>query len=117
MQIRQRDEEIEELSQQLEKAQEQCRHLEGEVARHSKYEDFLEWVRDTAEDATEISDLIGRYETLENARGDLLELKANLESKHERARNELDATKKDQAMEMLSATNEVAELQSKLERA
>mmetsp|Transcript_114922 Transcript_114922/g.321150 ORF Transcript_114922/g.321150 Transcript_114922/m.321150 type:complete len:379 (+) Transcript_114922:69-1205(+) len=114
-QIRQKDEEIGDLEQQLEQSRQSCSELEEEVARNMKYEEFLERVKETADEFNEIQDLVTRYDTLESANKDLMEVQSQSESKIEDLRKEFSEHRRRQEMEMLEMNNRVAELSSELE--
>merc|ERR1719390_82421 len=86
VQIKQREEEIEELEQQLEESRRTCAELEEEVARNMKFEEFLERVKDTCDDYSEIQDLVTRYDTLESANKDLMNNQSYFEGKNEALR-------------------------------
>merc|ERR1712167_436125 len=82
-----------------------------------KYEEFLERVKDTCDDHSEIQDLVTRFETLENANRDLMENQVYFDNKNEALRTEFQNYKKERAMEILAFTNRTATLQSELEEA
>lgn len=116
-QIKQREEEIEELEQQLEESKRSCQELEEEVERNKKFEDFLESVKDTCDDYSEIQDLVTRYDTLESANKDLMDSQHFFEEKNEALRIEFQAYKKERAIENMAFTNRIATLQSEFEDA
>lgn len=116
-QIKQKEEEIRELELQLEESKRQCQELEEEVTRNMKYEEFLERVKDTSDDYSEIQDLVTRFETLESANKDLMDNQVYFENKNEALRTEFQNYKKERAMEILAFTNRTATLQSELEEA
>jgi len=111
-QIKAREEEIRDLETQLEESKEQCAELDNEVTRNMKYEDFLDVVKDSCQEYTEIQDLVTRYETLELAHKDLMEIQTQSDYKIESLRNEYQTYQKDTDMEMLAMTNKVAKLQT-----
>lgn len=80
-----------------------------------KYEEFLEKVKDSCDDYSEIQDLVTRYETLESAHQDLINAQTQFEQRNEALRNEFQNYKKQKAMEILAFTNQTATLQSDLE--
>lgn len=114
-QIRQREEEIRELEKQLEESKQQCAELEEEVSRNMKYEEFLERVKDTCEEYSEIQDLVTRHDTLESANKDLMWIQTDCENKMEELRNDFQNYRKEQEMEMLAMTNRIASLSSTLD--
>jgi hypothetical protein len=116
-QIKQREEEIDDLEQQLEESRRTCAELEEEVARNMKFEEFLERVKDTCDDYSEIQDLVTRYDTLESAHKDLMESTMQVEAQNEALRVEFQSYKKERAIENMAFTNEIATLQSKYEEA
>eukprot|EP00747_Dinoflagellata_sp_TGD_P162705 gnl/TRDRNA2_/TRDRNA2_180603_c0_seq1.p1 gnl/TRDRNA2_/TRDRNA2_180603_c0~~gnl/TRDRNA2_/TRDRNA2_180603_c0_seq1.p1 ORF type:complete len:438 (-),score=117.15 gnl/TRDRNA2_/TRDRNA2_180603_c0_seq1:92-1273(-) len=116
-QIRLKEDEIRDLERQLEESKFQCSELEEEVARNMKYEEFLERVKDTCDDYSEIQDLVQRYETLESANRDLMEIQTASEKRIEEQRTELQSYRKEKDMETLSLTNKIATLQSELDEA
>lgn len=116
-QIKAREEEIRELEKQLEDSKHHCTELEQEVARNMKYEEFLDTVKDSCQEYSEIQDLVTRYETLESAHKDLMELQTSSDAKIESLRNEYQTYQKDTDMEMLAMTNKVARLQTERDEA
>jgi len=116
-QIRQKEEEIKDLERQLEESKQSCAELEEEVVQNMKYEEFLERVKDTSNDYSEIQDLVTRYETLESAHKDLMGLQTAWDNKIEELRNEYQNYQKEQDMEMLALANRVAMLQSERDEA
>jgi len=114
-QIRQREEEMRDLEKQLEESRQQCTELEEEVTKNMKYEEFLERVKDTCEEYSEIQDLVTRYDTLESANKDLMEIQTQSDNRIEELRNEFQNYRKEQEMEMLAFTNKIAALQQELE--
>lgn len=116
-QIKAREEEIRDLEKQLEESKQQCAELDEEVTRNMKYEEFLELVKDSCQEYSEIQDLVTRFETLETAHKDLMELQTSSDAKIESLRNEYQAYQKDTDMEMLAMTNKVAKLQTERDEA
>jgi len=114
-QSRLRDEEIQDLEKQLAESKQQCEDLEEEVARNMKYEEFLELVKETCDDYQEIQDLVTRYDTLEIANKDLMELQTVSNHKIEELRNNFQNYRKEQEMEMLELTNRSASLSQELD--
>jgi len=114
-QIRQTEEEIAQLTKQLDESQHLCTQLEQEVTRNIKYEEFLEKVKDSCDDYSEIQDLVTRYETLESAHQDLINAQTQFDQRNEALRNEFQNYKKQKVMEILAFTNQTASLQSELE--
>lgn len=109
-QIKQREEEIQDLERQLEESKRSCSELEEEVSRNMKYEAFLERVKGTCEDYPEITDLLTRYDTLEIANRDLRELQSEKNASIEKLRSTFQSYRKEQEMEMLELTNRIATL-------
>merc|ERR1719159_1924142 len=116
-QIKAREEEIRDLEKQLEESKQLCAELDEEVTRNMKYEEFLDLVKDSCQEYSEIQDLVTRFETLESAHKDLMELQTSSDTKIESLRNEYQAYQKDTDMEMLAMTNKVAKLQSERDEA
>jgi predicted nucleic acid-binding Zn-ribbon protein len=116
-QIKAREEEIRDLEKELEKSKQLCNDLNAEVTRNMKYEEFLDLVKDSCQEYSEIQDLVTRYETLESAHKDLMELQTSSDTKIESLRNEYQAYQKDTDMEMLAMTNKVAKLQTERDEA
>merc|ERR1719453_222067 len=116
-QIKAREEEIRDLEKQLEESKQLCSELDEEVTRNMKYEEFLEMVKDSCQEYSEIQDLVTRYETLETAHKDLMELQTSSDTKIESLRNEYQTYQKDTEMEMLAMTNRVAKLQTERDEA
>merc|ERR1719387_95877 len=107
-QIRLKEDEIRDLERQLEESKQQCAELEEEVARNMKYEEFLERVKDTCDDYSEIQDLVTRYDTLESANKDLMASQTQFEAKNEALRIEFQSYKKERATENMAFTNRIA---------
>jgi len=116
-QIRQKEEEIRDLEKQLEESRQACAEEESLVARNMKYEGFLEHVKGTSEDFQEITDLVTRYDTLESANRDLMELQTASENRIEELRNKFQTYRKEQEMEMLAFTNKIATLSTTFDEA
>lgn len=114
-QIRQREEEIQELELQLAGSKQECEKLEEEVTRNMKYEVFLESVKETCDDYQEIQDLVTRYYTLESANRDLMELQTASVHRIEELRKNFQHYRKEQEMEMLELTNRIASLSQELD--
>lgn len=114
-QIRQREEEIRDLEKQLAESKQQCAELEEEVSRNMKYESFLERVKDTCDEYSEIQDLVTRYDTLESANRDLMKLQTDSETKIEQLRSDFQFYRKEQEMEILDFTNRIAYLSLELD--
>jgi chromosome segregation ATPase len=115
-QIRQKDEEIDELEKQLEENKRECQSLEEDVDRNQKYEEFLEKVKETdADNYSEIQDLVTRYETLESANKDLMELQTKSEDKIEGLRSKYNNDRKEQEREEIEMRNKMDEMRSKLD--
>lgn len=114
-QIKQREEEISSLQKKLDESQNLCLELEEDVLKNLKYEEFLELVKETSDDYSEIQDLVTRFETLEIAHKDLMDSQQNFEAGNEILRNEFQTYKKSKGMEILAFTNKTAALQAELE--
>jgi len=116
-QIKAREEEIHDLEKQLEENKQQCSELDEELSRNMKYEAFLDLVKDNCQEYSEIQDLVTRYETLELAHRDLMDIQTQSDYKIESLRNEYQTYQKDTDMEMLAMTNKVAKLQTERDEA
>jgi hypothetical protein len=116
-QIKQREEEIEDLEHQLEESRRSCAELEEEVTKNMKFEEFLERVKDTCDDYSEIQDLVTRYDTLESANKDLMDNQTQFEARNEVVRVEFQNYKKERAIENMAFTNRIATMQSQFEEA
>lgn len=77
-----------------------------------KYEEFLDRVKDTCDEYSEIQDLVTRHDTLECANRDLMCIQTDSESLIEELRNDFQNYRKEQEMEMLAFTNQIASLSS-----
>merc|ERR1719235_54477 len=82
-----------------------------------KYEEFLEMVKDSCQEYSEIQDLVTRYETLETAHKELMKQQTISDTTIESLRNEYQTYQKDTDMEMLAMTNKVAKLQTERDEA
>jgi myosin heavy subunit len=115
-QIKQKDEEIRDLETQLEENKQICKDLEEDVERNMKYEEFLERVKETdADNYSEIQDLVTRYETLESANKDLMELQTQSENRIEELRSQYNNYRKAQEMEEIEIRNKMDSLRSELD--
>lgn len=114
-QIKQKDEEIQDLEKQLQDSKATCTKLEEEKDRNMKYEEFLELVKETCDDYAEINEIVERHSTLETANTDLAEIQTESETKIEELRGEFQSYKKEQEMEMMELRNKVATLQIELD--
>lgn len=117
LQIKAREEEIRDLEKQLDKSQQECTELAAEVERNMKYEKFLDMVRESCQEYSEIQDLVTRYDTLEVAHKDLMELQTTSDSKIEALRNDYQNYQRETDMQMLAMTNQVAKLQTERDQA
>lgn len=114
-QIRQKEDEIRELERQLDHCRSQCGELEEEVTANMKYEEFLEKVKDTSDEWHEIMDLVTRFETLESANKDLIEVQTVSNDRIENLRKEFADYRRRAEMNMLEMNNHVAELSGELD--
>jgi len=115
-QIKQKDEEIGELEQQLEDNKQECKNLEEDVEKNTKYEEFLERVKATdADNYFEIQDLVTRYETLESANKDLMELQTQSENRIEELRKQYNEYRKEQDDAEIDIRNNMDRLRSELD--
>jgi chromosome segregation ATPase len=115
-QIKQKDEEIDELERQLEENKLECKSLELDVDKNTKYEEFLERVKETdADNYSEIQDLVTRYETLESANKDLMDLQTQSEKKIEDLRSQYNNDRKEQEREEIEMRNKMDEMRSRLD--
>lgn len=113
--IQEREEEIKKLEKDLAEAKQMCQDLEEEVAKNMKYEEFLDSVKETDDNYSEILDLVTRFETLESANKDLMLRQTEYEKQIEELRNEYQAYRKEQENEMLALNNAHAAKRSELE--
>merc|ERR1712087_994655 len=109
-QIKQKEEEIQDLQNQLAESKASCQELEEDVARNMKYEDFLEKVKETCDEYSEIQDLVTRHDTLESANKELMKDQAHAYQLMEDLRNQFQNYRKEQEMETLALTNRMASL-------
>ncbi|KAF4658605.1 Coiled-coil domain containing 42 [Perkinsus chesapeaki] len=116
-QIREKENEIDEIERQLRESHRLHRELQLEVNKNGCYEAFLELVRDTSDEYNDIQDILTRYHSLEEANEDLREAQSVLDVQAEDVRGKLQSYNKQKAMEILGATNRAASLQSQLEDA
>ncbi|CEM37481.1 unnamed protein product [Vitrella brassicaformis CCMP3155] len=114
-QIKQKEEEIAELEDQLETGRKQLQDLEEQVKKNMKYEEFLEQVKIDNDEFAEITDLLTRYDTLDNANQDLLDSQGVLIEKNEDVRSQFQTYKKDTANQILAYNNRIAALQRDIE--
>jgi len=114
-QIRQKDDEIQDLERQLGDSNTYCAKLVEERERNEKYEAFLEHVKDTCDDYQEIQEIVERHNTLESANNDLQEIQTSSEIRIEELRNEFQSYRKEQEMEMMELRNKIAILHTDLE--
>jgi DNA repair exonuclease SbcCD ATPase subunit len=113
--IQEREEEIKKLEKDLAEAKQTCQDLDEEVAKNRKYEEFLESVKETDDNYSEIQDLVTRFETLQSANEDLMQRQKDYERQIEALRNEYQAYRKEQENEMLALNNAHAAKRSELE--
>jgi len=114
--MKQKDEEIRELENELEKNRQMCKDLEDDVDKNTKYEEFLERVKETdADNYSEIQDLVTRYETLESANKDLMELQTQSENRIEELRKQYNEYRKEQDDAEIDIRNNMDRLRSELD--
>jgi hypothetical protein len=92
--------------------------LEETVAKHMKYQDYLESVHQMVpEDYPEITDLLNRYKTLHDTHNDLTQIQQENEALNEKNRQALHSYTKEQLIKITTFNTELAALQSALELA
>lgn len=113
-QIQLKEKDIEELEKHLEESRRYCRELDEQVSKNTKYEKFLEKVKNDVQGFQELPDLLKRYDTLEGANRYLMQVSSASEQKIEELRAEYQRYLKDQEMQALSQTTQIAALQAEL---
>ena len=110
--------EIEKLKEQLDSMTGSCSKLKEKVEKNIMYQKYLEQVQDIVpEDYSEISDLLNRYKTLQDANTDLTTRQRTHEELNEKKRSEYVNYTKEQTTDILNFNNEIASLQKALETA
>eukprot|EP00033_Pygsuia_biforma_P001882 GCRY01002103.1.p1 GENE.GCRY01002103.1~~GCRY01002103.1.p1 ORF type:complete len:295 (+),score=62.79 GCRY01002103.1:139-1023(+) len=87
------------------------------LEKYILYQRYLDRVLEVAEDYTEINALLERYATLADANKQLLSYSRDCQEESEETRKNLETFIAEKSNEILSYDNEVADLQTKLERA
>lgn len=113
----QKEKEIEKLELQLKMKQQEEAQLKEEVERNLKYQDYLENVVQTmSKFFPEIADILNRYKTLRDANSYLIEKHKADQAINDNTLKEFLSFKKLKENQLLNQSNEVAELQLKLEQ-
>ncbi|NXN26536.1 CCD42 protein, partial [Nycticryphes semicollaris] len=100
----------------LEDLKNKHRKLSNSVQKYSIFNKYLEDVVKISEFET-IEDIIGRYETLQSVRNELLQSQQKQKEKSEETKVFLDQYMKEKEAEMLQYENELVQLQQRLEKA
>ncbi|KAF4675291.1 Coiled-coil domain containing 42 [Perkinsus olseni] len=116
-QIKIKEAEIDDIERELEESRRMHRELQHEVGKNLRYEAYLELVKESSDDYSEIQDILTRYRTLEAANSDLRAIQSALDAQAEQMRIQLNTYNRQKAMEILEATNRAASLQTDLEDA
>ena len=83
----------------------------------SKYESYLEKVRDQNNDEyQELGDILARYWTLKNSNTNLQNQLSRLETSLESLKNEILLYEKEKNAEIMGINNDIANLQTKFEK-
>jgi len=115
---KQKEEEIFRLKGMLQEMNDQSRKLQTTVEKNMKYQKYLEVVQEAVpEDYPEISDLLNRYKTLQDANTDLTLRQRRHEELNEQKRAQFSNYTKERTNEILNFNNEIAFLQKELETA
>ncbi len=110
--------EIERLKEQLASMTDESAKLKEKVEKNIMYQRYLEQVQDMVpEDYPEISDLLNRYKTLQDANADLKMRQSTHEDLNEKKRAEYVNYTKEQTNDILNFNNKIASLQKALETA
>lgn len=109
--------EIRKLEAQLKSKIEEERVLKEELEANIKYQDFLDnVVQNMTKFFPEIADILNRYKTLKDVNKYLLEKQLTEETLHENTQREFANFCKMKENQILNETNEISELQVKLEQ-
>ena len=113
-----KEKDIKRLRGDLREMNEQSEKLKKTVNANKKYQDYLDKVQlKESEDYPEISDLLNRYKTLQDANEDLTKNSRLKEEENETNRTEFSTYTKVRTNEILNRNNDIASLQKKLEEA
>lgn len=100
----QREAKIESLNSEIEQLRDKSRRLELQVRRISKYEQFLDLVKERYPDEfTDIGEITSRYNTLSDTFEKLLDKRQKLDAEYEqlkRTKDNLEKTRKDEVLEL-----------------
>ena len=112
-----KEKEIEKLEAQLKSKLKEESMMKEEVEKNLKYQDYLENVVQTmSKFFPEISDILNRYKTLRDANSYLIEKHHADEGSNDKLQKEFISFKKFKENQILNESNEIAEMQLKLEK-
>ncbi|KAF4706334.1 Coiled-coil domain containing 42, variant 2, partial [Perkinsus olseni] len=79
-QIKIKEGEIDDIERELEESRRMHRELQHEVGKNLRYEAYLELVKESSDEYSEIQDILTRYRTLEAANSDLRAIQSALDA-------------------------------------
>ncbi|KAF4706176.1 Coiled-coil domain containing 42, partial [Perkinsus olseni] len=85
-QIKIKEGEIDDIERELEESRRMHRELQHEVVKNLRYEAYLELVKESSDEYSEIQDILTRYRTLEAANSDLRAIQSALDAQAEQMR-------------------------------
>lgn len=112
---RQKDKEIDRLSQEIDQLKSVVTEQKSEISRYKIYQKFMERVLEYSDEFDEAHSVIARYDTLHATREDLLSTEHNSQDAIEVERAGLLKFVEDKSNEILGYNNELAHLQTELE--
>lgn len=111
-----KEERIEQLNIEIKGLKERNTALEKEVMRMRKYEDFLERTKEkNPDDFTDISEILGRYNTLKESYEKLMKRRHQLEEELQNVKRDRDQYEKENKDEMMELNIAISVLQKQIE--
>lgn len=114
---RAKDREIARLKEETATLMKERDHIQYKLERNVIYQQYLEKVLESAEEFQEIREVIARYDTLTATHQDLLERETKNQEKYEKEKGRLVKFTEEKNNEILNYNNQLAHLQTQLERA
>eukprot|EP00941_MAST-03F_sp_MAST-3F-sp1_P003071 g3071.t1 len=112
----QKEEEIDKLKEELERDELEKQALQVTLKRSLRFQGCLENAVEASEEFSEVSEILNRYRTLQNAHNDLKQKAKATEVLNEEKRAEFSQYRKDRSTDILNFNNDIAKLQKKLEQ-
>ncbi|XP_065893141.1 coiled-coil domain-containing protein 42 homolog [Dysidea avara] len=113
----QKEREISRLQNEIDQLEEQVDQQAHKIQRYKVYREYMEQVLEYSQEFDEIREIIARYDTLKTTRQDLLEREHRNQDAIEAEKADLMKFTEEKNNEILSYNNQLAQLQTRLEKA